>query len=79
MRIITVSKEETSLYCVGYGAVFRYNDSHYMKLKYETTEDLPHYENGASPTAVCLEDGSLVCFAETTPVEVMGAELRVKE
>jgi hypothetical protein len=80
MQITTVDKEkEISLHCIDYGAVFKYYNEYYIKLKYADTSNLPRYESGAYPTVVCLEDGSLTCFAETTLVEVVDAELRVKE
>ena len=79
MRIVSVKDEYTTLYDIDCGTVFKYNNEYYMKLRYESTADLPKYKNCASPTVVCLEDGSLACFAETLPVEVVDAELRVKE
>lgn len=79
MRIVSVKDKYTTFHDIDCGAVFKYNDNHYMKLRYEYMEDLPQYESGASPTVVCLKDGSLACFAETTPIEVVEAELRVKE
>lgn len=79
MRVITIDKEETLLHNVDCGGIFKYNNEYYMKLRYESTEDLPKYRNCASPTVVCLEDGSLAYFAETLHVEVVDAELRVKE
>lgn len=79
MKITSIKDNCITLHDIDCGAVFKYNDKYYMKLRYEYTEDLPQYENGASPTVVCLEDGNLVCFAETAPIEVIDAELRVKE
>lgn len=79
MHITIADKEETSLNYIDAGAVFKCNGEYYMKLRYESTDDLPQYDTGACPTAICLEDGTLVCLAETTPVESVDAELRVKE
>lgn len=79
MQIVFVKDEYITLYDINCGVVFKYNDKYYMKLRYESTADLPKYKSCASPTVVCLEDGNLVCFAETLPVEIVDAELRVKE
>ena len=79
MRITVISDKRIPMCDVDCGAVFKYNNNHYMKLRYEEREDLPCYGSGAVPTVVCLEDGSLACFVDTTLVEVIGAELRVKE
>lgn len=79
MRITAIDNRRISMCEVDCGAVFKYNNTYYMKLRYEDREDLPCYESGAVPTVVCLEDGSLACFVDTTLVEVVSAELRVKE
>lgn len=79
MRIVSVN-DKRILFCdAEEGTVFKYNSNYYMKLRYESDEDLPQYESGAAPTVVSLEDGSLACFVETTLVEVIDAELRIKE
>lgn len=79
MLIASVKNNYTTLHDIDCGTVFKCNDNYYMKLRYRDTEDLPQYESGASPTVVCLKDGDLACFAETMPIEVVNAELRVKE
>lgn len=79
MRIITVDDSRIPFCDARGGAVIKYNGSYYMKLGYEYEEDLPQYESGATPTVVNLEDGSLACFVKTTLVEVVEAELRIKE
>ena len=79
MRIITANDKQIPFCDVKNGAVFKYNNEYYMKLRYDHREDLPQYEFGSTPTVVCLEDGSLACFVETTFVEVVDAELKIKE
>lgn len=79
MRITTIGDKRIPFSHVKNGAVFKYNNEYYMKLRYYHIEDLPQYKFGSTPTVVCLEDGSLACFVETTLVEVVNAELRVKE
>lgn len=79
MRIVSI-KDKRILFCdVKGGAMFKYGSSYYMKLGYEYDEDLPQYASGATPNIVNLEDGSLACFSDATLVEVVDAELRIKE
>lgn len=79
MRITTVNDRQIPFSDVENGAVFKHNDEYYIKLRYGHSEDLPQYKFGSIPTVVCLEDGSLACFVETTLVEIVDAELKIKE
>lgn len=79
MRITTIGDKRIPFSHVKNGAVFKYNNEYYMKLRYDDSEDLPQYESGIVPTVVSLDDGRLVCFVETILVEVVDAELRIKE
>lgn len=79
MRIITSNDKQVPFSDVKNGAVFKYNNEYYMKLRYDYSEDLPQYESGIVPTVVSLDNGRLACFVETILVEVVDAELRIKE
>ena len=79
MRIITSNDKQIPFCDVKNGAVFKYNNEYYMKLRYDHREDLPQYEFGSTPTVVSLDDGRLACLVESTLVKVVDAELRVKE
>lgn len=79
MRITTIGDKRVPFSHVKNGAVFKYNNEYYMKLRYDYSEDLPQYESGIVPTVVCLEDGSLACFVKTALVEVVDVELKIKE
>lgn len=79
MRITTIGDKRVHFSDVKNGAVFKYNNEYYIKLRYDHSEDLPQYEFGSIPTVVGLDDGRLACFIDTTLVEVVDAELRVKE
>lgn len=77
---IIISNDKQIPFCdVKNGAVFKYNNNYYMKLRYDHSEDLPQYNFGSTPTVVGLDDGRLACFVDTTLVEVVDAELKVKE
>lgn len=79
MRITTVNDKRIPLQDVRDGAILKYNNDYYMKLEYQYAEYFPQYDNGERPTVVDLKDGSLACFIDTTLVEVVDAELRIKE
>lgn len=78
MRITTVNDKRIPLQDVRDGTIFKYNSNYYMKLEWEYAEYFPQYDNGERPTVVNLEDGSLACLVDTTLVEVVDAELRIK-
>lgn len=78
MKITTVNDKRIPLQDVRDGAIFKYNSNYYMKLEWEYAEYFPQYDNGERPTVVNLEDGSLACLVDTTLVEVVDAELKVK-
>ena len=79
MRIITSNDKQIPFCDVKNGAVFKYNNDYYIKLRYNYSEDLPQYESGIAPTVVGLDDGRLACFEESTLVKMVDAELRIKE
>ena len=79
MRITTIGDKRVPFSHIKNGAVFKYNNEYYMKLRYDYSEDLPQYESGIVPTVVSLDDGRLACFVETILVEVVDAELKIKE
>lgn len=79
MRITIIDGKQVPFSDVKSGAVFKYNNEYYMKLRYDHIEDLPQYESGIVPTVISLDDGRLACFVETTLVEVVDAELKIKE
>lgn len=79
MRIIISNDKQIPFCDVENGAVFKYNNNYYIKLRYGYSEDLPQYETGITPTVVGLDDGRLACFDESTLVKMVDAELRVKE
>lgn len=57
MRITTIGDKRIPFSHVKNGAVFKYNNEYYMKLRYDYSEDLPQYESGIVPTVVSLDDG----------------------
>lgn len=79
MRITIIDGKQVPFSDVKNCVVFKYNNNYYIKLRCDHIEDLPRDEFGSTPTVVCLEDGSLACFVKTTLVEVVDAELKIKE
>ena len=79
MRIIAVNGKQIPFSDVKNGAVFKYNNEYYIKLRYNRSEDLPQYKFGSTHTVVGLDDGRLACLVESTLVKVVDAELRGKE